>query len=100
MLSPERTSAQIEQSLSCSIEHFTSLSFLPAGLCSRRFEGLPPGMLAIIGVELWLTRVDAIEAANAAFDGSLYGAIKSVELNVATRPADRLLARSGFAPLN
>ena len=41
-------------------------------------------MPAIIGVELWLTRVDAIEAANAAFDGSLYGAIKSVGLNVST----------------
>jgi two-component system sensor histidine kinase TctE len=45
---------------------------------------LLPGMLAIIGVELWLTRSDAIDAANAAFDRSLHGAIKSVELNVST----------------
>ncbi len=45
---------------------------------------LLPGMLAIIGVELWLTRADAIEAANAAFDRSLHGAIKSVDLNVST----------------
>jgi len=45
---------------------------------------LLPGILAIIGVELWLTRIDAIEAANAAFDRSLHGAIKSVDLNVST----------------
>ena len=47
-------------------------------------------MLSIIGVELWLTRVDAAEA-NAAFDRSLYGAIKFVELNVST-------SSSGLAP--
>ena len=48
-------------------------------------------MLSIIGVELWLTRVDAIEAANAVFDRSLYAAIESVELNVST-------ASGGLAP--
>lgn len=45
---------------------------------------LLPGMLLIIGAELWMTRIDAIDAANAAFDRSLLGAIKSVELNTST----------------
>jgi two-component system sensor histidine kinase TctE len=41
-----------------------------------------PGMLAIIGLELWLTRLDAIDAANIAFDRSLLGTVRSVDLNV------------------
>jgi two-component system sensor histidine kinase TctE len=45
---------------------------------------LLPGMLAIIGAELWLTGLDALEAANGAFDRSLLGAIKSVDANVST----------------
>lgn len=45
---------------------------------------LLPGMLLIIGTELWLTRMDALDAANAAFDRSLLGAIKSVDLNIST----------------
>jgi two-component system sensor histidine kinase TctE len=45
---------------------------------------LLPGLLTIIGAELWLTRLDAIDAANAAFDRSLLGAVKSVELNTST----------------
>lgn len=45
---------------------------------------LLPGLLFIIGTELWLTRLDAVDAANAAFDRSLLGAIKSVELNTST----------------
>lgn len=45
---------------------------------------LLPGMLAIIGAELWLTRIDALEAANEAFDRSLNGAIRSLDLNVST----------------
>ncbi len=45
---------------------------------------LIPGMLCILGVELWLTRSDALEAANAAYDRSLLGAIRSLDLNVST----------------
>nr|WP_316640491.1 sensor histidine kinase [uncultured Roseateles sp.] len=45
---------------------------------------LLPGMVGIIAVELWLTRTDALEAANAAYDRSLLGAIRSLDLNVST----------------
>lgn len=45
---------------------------------------LLPGLLLIVGAELWLTRLDAVDAANAAFDRSLLGAIKSVEANIST----------------
>ena len=45
---------------------------------------LLPGMLVIICAELWLTHVDAIEAANGAFDRSLNGAIRSIDSNVST----------------
>jgi two-component system, OmpR family, sensor histidine kinase TctE len=53
-------------------------------LRAKMLAVLLPGMLAVIGAELWLTRVDAIEAANGAFDRSLNGAIRSVDLNVST----------------
>lgn len=45
---------------------------------------LLPAMLAITGAELWLTRDDAVQAANAAYDRSLLGAIKALDLNVST----------------
>jgi len=45
---------------------------------------LMPTMLAIVGVELWLTRHDALAAADAAYDRSLLGAIRSLDLNVST----------------
>ena len=45
---------------------------------------LLPAMLAITGAELWLTRGDAVQAANAAYDRSLLGAIKALDLNVST----------------
>lgn len=45
---------------------------------------LLPAMLAITGMELWLTRDDAQQAANAAYDRSLLGAIKALDLNVST----------------
>jgi len=45
---------------------------------------LLPGMMVIICAELWLTRLDAIEAANGAFDRSLNGAIRSIDSNVST----------------
>jgi two-component system, OmpR family, sensor histidine kinase TctE len=53
-------------------------------LRATMFAVLLPGMLVVIGAELWLTRIDAVEAANAAFDRSLHGAIKSVDANVST----------------
>lgn len=45
---------------------------------------LLPAMLAITAAELWLTRDDAVQAANAAYDRSLLGAIKALDLNVST----------------
>src|SRR4051812_20122830 len=45
---------------------------------------LLPGIFAIIAVELWLTRLDAIDAANAAFDRSLLGTVRSVDMSVST----------------
>lgn len=45
---------------------------------------LLPGMVCIIGVELALTSSDALEAANAAYDRSLLGVIRSLDLNVST----------------
>jgi two-component system sensor histidine kinase TctE len=54
------------------------------GLRAQLLAVLLPGMLVIICAELWLTRSDAIDAANAAFDRSLSGAIRSVDQNVST----------------
>lgn len=54
---------------------------------SLRFKLLAvllPGILVILCAELWLTRLDAVEAADAAFDRSLHGAIRSLDLNVST----------------
>lgn len=45
---------------------------------------LLPGVLLILVAELWLARIDAQEAADAAFDRSLSGAIRSVDLNIST----------------
>lgn len=45
---------------------------------------LLPGMLLVVGVELWLTWRTAVEAANAAYDRSLLGAIKSIDANIST----------------
>jgi two-component system sensor histidine kinase TctE len=54
------------------------------GLRAQLLSVLLPGMLVILCAELWLTRIDAIDAANAAFDRSLSGAIRSVDQNVST----------------
>lgn len=43
-----------------------------------------PGLLCVIGAELWLTWRTAVEAANAAYDRSLYGAIKAMDANIST----------------
>ncbi len=44
-----------------------------------------PTLSVITGVELWMTRHDAIGAANAAYDRSLLGALKSIDANAATK---------------
>ena len=45
---------------------------------------LLPGMLAVVGAELWLTWRTAVDASNAAYDRSLLGAIKSIDANIST----------------
>jgi two-component system sensor histidine kinase TctE len=45
---------------------------------------LLPAMLGISATELWLTRRDAIATADAAYDRSLLGALKSIDANVST----------------
>jgi two-component system sensor histidine kinase TctE len=45
---------------------------------------LLPGMLLIVGAEVWLTWRTAVDAANAAYDRSLYGAIKAMDANIST----------------
>src|SRR3989344_2787734 len=50
-----------------------------------RLLALPLPLLAVVtGVELWMTRHDALEAANAAYDRSLLGALKSIDANIST----------------
>ena len=43
-----------------------------------------PGLLLGIGAELWVTWRNAVDAANAAYDRSLLGAIKSMDANIST----------------
>ena len=45
---------------------------------------LLPLLALVTGVELWMTRHDALEAANAAYDRSLLGALKSIDANIST----------------
>lgn len=45
---------------------------------------LLPGLLAVFAAELWLARRTALEAANAAYDRSLLGAVKSIEASIST----------------
>ena len=45
---------------------------------------LLPGMLLVVGAQLWLTWRTALDAANAAYDRSLLGAIKSMDANIST----------------
>ena len=45
---------------------------------------LLPLLAVVTGVELWMTRHDALEAANAAYDRSLLGALKSIDANIST----------------
>jgi len=45
---------------------------------------LLPGLLVVAGAELWLARSTAIEAADAAYDRSLLGAVKSIDASIST----------------
>ncbi len=45
---------------------------------------LLPSMLLALGAELWLTWRTALDAANAAYDRSLLGAIKAMDANIST----------------
>ena len=55
-----------------------------ASLKLRLLVLLLPAMALVTATSLWLTRVDAVNAANAAYDRSLLGAIKALDLNVST----------------
>lgn len=43
-----------------------------------------PGLLLVVGAELWLTWRTAVDSANAAYDRSLLGAIKAMDANITT----------------
>lgn len=45
---------------------------------------LIPGMVLVVGAELWLTWRTAVDAANAAYDRSLFGAVKAMDANIST----------------
>ena len=45
---------------------------------------LLPLLAMVTAVELWMTRHDALEAANAAYDRSLLGALKAIDANIST----------------
>lgn len=55
-----------------------------ATLRARLLGMLLPGMSLVMALGLWTTYADAVHAANAAFDRSLLGAVKSMDLNVST----------------
>jgi len=55
-----------------------------ASLWQRLALLLLPALVAVIGIELWRTRHDALESANAAYDRSLLGALKSIDANIST----------------
>lgn len=58
--------------------------FRQASLKLRLLALLLPTLAVAIATSLWLTRVDAVASANAAYDRSLLGAIKALDLNVST----------------
>jgi two-component system sensor histidine kinase TctE len=55
-----------------------------ASLKFRLLALLMPVMVVVTATSLWLTRADAVASANAAYDRSLLGAIKALDLNVST----------------
>ena len=64
----------------------TPVKLLPPNWSLRRtmLVVLLPALLALGTVELWLTYRTTLDAANAAYDRSLLGAIKSVDANIST----------------
>lgn len=58
--------------------------FRGATLKARLLGLLLPGMALALAVGLWLTRQQAEQAADAAYDRSLLGAIKGLDLSVST----------------
>jgi len=61
------------------------LSWLRRASLRQRLALLLLPVLALLTcVELWMTRHDALEAANAAYDRSLLGALKSIDANIST----------------
>jgi two-component system sensor histidine kinase TctE len=55
-----------------------------ASLWQRLAWLLLPVLVAVTALELWMTRHDALEAADAAYDRSLLGALKSIDANIST----------------
>ncbi|MDM0015607.1 sensor histidine kinase N-terminal domain-containing protein [Variovorax sp. J22P168] len=55
-----------------------------ASLRQRLALLLLPLLVLVTGVELWMTRHDALAAANAAYDRSVLGALKSIDANIST----------------
>ena len=55
-----------------------------ASLRQRLALLLLPLLLLVTCVELWMTRHDALGAANAAYDRSVLGALKSIDANIST----------------
>jgi two-component system sensor histidine kinase TctE len=45
---------------------------------------LLPGLLAVVGAEMLVTWRNALDATNAAYDRSLFGAVKSIDANIST----------------
>lgn len=43
-----------------------------------------PALVAVTAVEIWMTRHDVLASANAAYDRSLLGALKSIDANIST----------------
>jgi two-component system sensor histidine kinase TctE len=58
--------------------------FQGATLRARLLGMLLPGLSLVLAFGQWTTHGDAVHAANAAFDRSLLGAVKSMDLNVST----------------
>lgn len=58
---------------------------IPRATIRTRLLGvLMPGLLLLLGISLWLTYGLAVRSANAAFDRSLLGALRGLDLNVST----------------
>ena len=55
-----------------------------ASLRTQLLALLLPAMLGVAALSLWATHTDAVGSANAAYDRSLLGAMKALDLNVST----------------